>query len=237
VDGLLRDTGTVIKKELKEIIILSLSLGQILSSAIFILLFGFFIPYEQGEYFLRQTSVSLSLYIFLVPLLMSSGLVADSFAGERERKTLEALLATRLPDAAIFIGKVMAVFIYTYVFAVIIVLTGAAGANIYLYRVGHGVNFFYNALSSFALFAFIIPVIFAGIAVGVFFSLKCRDLRTAYQLSRIGWFIVCLPLIVGWVKFIVTWEFLMPAFYILSGIDAILLFIAIRFFNRAKSSF
>ena len=237
MDRLLRDIGTVIKKELKEIIILSLSLGQILSSAIFILLFGLFIPYEQGEYFLRQTFASLSLYIFLVPLLMSSGLVADSFAGERERKTLEALFATRLPDAAIFIGKVMAVFIYTYVFTVIIVLTGAAGANIYLYRAGHGMDFFYNALSSFALFVFTIPVIFAGIAVGVFFSLRCRDLRTAYQLSRIGWLIICLPLVVGWVKFMITWEFLVPAFYILSGIDAILLFTAIRFFNRAKTPF
>ena len=39
--------------------------------------------------------------------MMVSSLVADSFAGERERHTLETLLASRLPDRAILAGKLL----------------------------------------------------------------------------------------------------------------------------------
>lgn len=42
----------------------------------------------------------------IVPLLVSSGVAADSFAGERERKTLESLLYTPLTDLELFAGKV-----------------------------------------------------------------------------------------------------------------------------------
>lgn len=45
------------------------------------------------------------LYL-LVPLVVASGIAADSFAGERERKTLEALLHTPLTDGELFFGKV-----------------------------------------------------------------------------------------------------------------------------------
>src|SRR3989337_1508330 len=50
--------------------------------------------------------------LFLViPVMASSVIASDSFAGEKERKTLEALLATPLSDAELFIGKVLVAFI------------------------------------------------------------------------------------------------------------------------------
>src|SRR3954465_4189577 len=42
-----------------------------------------------------------------LPLFFLLAIVADSFAGERERHTLETLLATRLSDGAILIGKLL----------------------------------------------------------------------------------------------------------------------------------
>jgi ABC-type Na+ efflux pump permease subunit len=36
-------------------------------------------------------------------------MITDSIAGERERQTLETLLASRLPDRAILLGKVAAI--------------------------------------------------------------------------------------------------------------------------------
>ncbi|HUW66016.1 MAG TPA: hypothetical protein VMW83_15245 [Spirochaetia bacterium] len=44
--------------------------------------------------------------VFLIPFLFVSTIVVDSFAGERERGTLDTLLASRLPEWAIFFGKV-----------------------------------------------------------------------------------------------------------------------------------
>ena len=41
------------------------------------------------------------------PFVFTSQMVADSFAGERERHTLETLLATPLPDRAIYLAKLL----------------------------------------------------------------------------------------------------------------------------------
>jgi len=229
-----RDVWTVAQKELKEILIITFTRGHLLSSALLLGIFGFFIPYEQGDFFLRQTSTSLSLYIFLVPLLICSGLVADSFEGERERKTLESLLSTRISNTALFTGKVLAIFIYTYLFLIVMILASVFGANYYVWKAEMGRWFFFNKLSIFALFVFTIPVILAGIAVGVFFSLKCRDLRTAFQFSRMGWFILCLPFIFGWLTFQISWDFLIPGFYVLFIMDGLLLAGGARLFHRSK---
>jgi len=231
---MMHDAFIVAKKELREILTISLSKGHLFTSAVLIGIFGLFLPYQEGDFFLRQTSASLSLYIFLVPLIICSGLVADSFAGERERKTLESLLSTRLSDGAIFIGKILAVLGYTYLFLLVTLLASILGTNFYLYRSGRNTWFFYNALSCFSLLVFTIPVILFGTGVGIFFSLKCRDLRTAFQFSRMGWFLITLPFVTGWLSFKISWDFLIPAFYILSLLSGVLLYLGVRFFRRFK---
>ena len=44
---------------------------------------------------------------FIAPAILVGVLIPDSFAGERERHTLETLLASRLPDQAILLGKMV----------------------------------------------------------------------------------------------------------------------------------
>ena len=44
----------------------------------------------------------------LVPFMVANVIAADSFAGERERRTLESLLYTPPTDAELFVGKVLA---------------------------------------------------------------------------------------------------------------------------------
>ena len=43
----------------------------------------------------------------LTPALVAGIMISDSFAGERERHTLDTLLASRLPDRAILFGKML----------------------------------------------------------------------------------------------------------------------------------
>jgi len=47
----------------------------------------------------------------IMPLMLSSSIAAESFAGERERKTLEALLYTAATDTELFVGKALAAFV------------------------------------------------------------------------------------------------------------------------------
>ncbi len=44
---------------------------------------------------------------FIAPAVLVGVLIPDSFAGERERHTLGTLLASRLPDQAILLGKMI----------------------------------------------------------------------------------------------------------------------------------
>lgn len=50
-------------------------------------------------------------FFLILPLMFSSVIAAEAFAGERERKTIEGLLYTPVTDAELFLGKVMAAFI------------------------------------------------------------------------------------------------------------------------------
>jgi len=65
---------------------------------------------------LEQFAVLSSTYLFaplflIVPLMVSSVLAADSFVGERERRTLEALLYTPITDVELFVGKLLVGFL------------------------------------------------------------------------------------------------------------------------------
>src|SRR4030042_6106143 len=58
----------------------------------------------------------MTLYFFAalfltMPVMASSVIASDSFAGEKERKTIEALLATPISDGELFLGKVLVSFI------------------------------------------------------------------------------------------------------------------------------
>jgi len=50
-------------------------------------------------------------FFLLIPLLISGIITSDSFAGERERNTLEALLAAPIRDRDLLLGKVLTPFL------------------------------------------------------------------------------------------------------------------------------
>ena len=72
---------------------------------------------QMAELSIRQQFVLLTTcYIFaplflMVPLMLSSVMAADSFVGERERRTLEALLYTPITDVELFVGKLLVGFL------------------------------------------------------------------------------------------------------------------------------
>jgi ABC-2 type transport system permease protein len=70
-------------------------------------IFGVFWPLQGREAWVSVPFLP-GLLFMLLPLTLAGGTAADSFAGERERHTLETLLSTRLSDRDIFAGKVLA---------------------------------------------------------------------------------------------------------------------------------
>jgi ABC-2 type transport system permease protein len=98
---------TVLRKELIDVFGDRHSLrGPLLQAGIVLLLVGIIVPALDDSIWSSPAAPVLLFQLF--PAVIASMIAADAFAGERERGTLETLLATPLPESAIFIGKTLA---------------------------------------------------------------------------------------------------------------------------------
>lgn len=95
---------------------------------VFLAIFGLFMPLQTGSAWV-ETPVSLGFYV-MIPIILVVTWVADSFAGERERGTLDTLLATRLSDRAILFGKIAAVAGFAWGMTLAAFFTGLVVVNI-----------------------------------------------------------------------------------------------------------
>jgi ABC-2 type transport system permease protein len=87
-----------------------------------------FPPLAMGADWVRSP---LSLTASLTLPLLTVGIgIADSFAGERERHTLETLLACRLPDRAILFGKMGVAVLWALALTSLVHLVGLVALNI-----------------------------------------------------------------------------------------------------------
>jgi len=173
----IHDIWTVVWKEWKEFRdqLLSLRRGG-LSAIILALILGVVAPVQLGVEWV-QSRLIVGYWPFLAATMVSS-LIADSVAGERERHTLETLLASRLSDSAILIGKIIAAVLYGVGFAVVNLLLGLIAVN-----VAHSGD----ELILFAAQRFIVTVVLTILAsllmagIGVFISLRASTVKQAQQ--------------------------------------------------------
>ena len=116
-------TYTVLRKELMELFGERHSLrGPLLQAVALFLLVGVIVPWGDPSVW---ASASGPIVLFqLFPAVIASMIAADAFAGERERKTLETLLATPISTVSIFLGKTLA----AVAFAVLVSLCSLTSA-------------------------------------------------------------------------------------------------------------
>lgn len=186
---MLTDIITVARKELKEILVQRGSPRSGLYNLIIVLaIMGIMFPLQNGPGWLNSPISMLS--IVWLPLLMSMGLIADSFAGERERHTLETLLATRLTDRAILFGKMGASVSYAMGLMLLGALLGAVTLNVTYPGAG-----FYDLpiFGGMLLFSLLGSILISGI--GVLVSLRAENVRQAYQQMSIGYLVIVMPLV------------------------------------------
>lgn len=93
-----------------------------------IALFGIVFPIQfRDEWLTTGWSVLVSL---VTPLMLIATTIAESFAGERERHTLETLLASRLPDRAILFGKLLMAISFGWGMTLFLLLVSLGVVNI-----------------------------------------------------------------------------------------------------------
>ena len=174
---MMRDIWTVVWKEWREFRdqLLSLRRGG-LSALILALILGVVAPVQLGPEWV-QSKIIVGYWPFLAATMVSS-LIADSVAGERERHTLETLLASRLSDSAILIGKIVAAVLYGLGFAVANLLIGLVAVNV-AHRESAPILFGTQRFIVTIVLTILASLLMAGI--GVFISLRASTVKQAQQ--------------------------------------------------------
>jgi ABC-2 type transport system permease protein len=237
------DILTVATKELREIFTFGDIRGRSrFSLLILILIFGIVIPLQNGREWV-DSPISIMVWGWM-PFLWVSGVVADLFAGERERHTLESLLATRLSDQSILFGKLLAALAYGFILTWVIMIASLVTVNIGFGREG---LLFYSP--EMILGALVFSILISGLSasIGVLVSLRAGSVRQAQQMMSAGMLVLFLPFML--IQFIPE-EWLEAAGSLLANIqpipaaigialilllvEFILIAIAMRLFQRSK---
>ncbi len=240
---MIADILTVARKELREMLVQGDPRGRSrLSLLLLVVIFGVVLPLQSGREWV-ESPLSIMVWGWM-PFLWVSGIVADSFAGERERHTLESLLATRLSDRAILFGKLLAAMLYGCVLTWIILLVSLAAVNV-VYG-SAGMLFFPLPLSIGAL---VFSILVSGLAasIGVLVSLRAGSVRQAQQLMSIGMLVLFVPLMLiqfipfgvreSLIEFLSNTNPAQIALWIALGLlllDCVLTAIGMRLFQRSK---
>jgi len=149
-----------------------------------------FIPLQLGHAFFTSPVPVVVDGLFL-PYLVLQSVIPDSFAGERERHTLETLLASRLSDRAILLGKFGAAVAYGWAAGLVAALLQAVVANLSPKNAsaGSGVAFYPVGVA--------IPIVVVGLlmsllasSVGCLVSLRAATTRQAQLNLSIGYLVL-----------------------------------------------
>jgi len=139
-------------------------------------------PIQMGRDWVTDPVMMLILGV-VMPLIIVGVIVPDAVAGERERKTLPTLLASRLPDRAILYGKLGFAVLFGWLTAPVMMLGSMIAANV---AAGDGTFAVYDwRLVAVVLAAGLLMAILTG-AVGVFVSLRAATAQEAQQMTVTG---------------------------------------------------
>lgn len=134
--------------------------------------------------------VFLAPLFLLVPLVVATVIAADSFAGERERGTLEALLHTPTRDRELILAKFLAAWLPAVTVAWVGFAVYSVLANLLAWRwVG---RVFFPSPTWLVLAFWVAPAVSAlGLGVMVIASSRVQTLQAAHQIGSL----VVLPVI------------------------------------------
>jgi ABC-2 type transport system permease protein len=180
---MLADFRTVVWKEWREWLLPANGRrGSVLRHIFLLVVLGVLVPLQLGWDWLD--SAAPAIYALWVPAFIVATLTADTFAGERERHTLEAVLATRLPDDALLFGKIASVAGYALGLTVAAVLLGAIAVNL---AFGRGQTFEFYPWPVLAG-TLVLSALAAGVATeaGVIVSLRAATVKQAQQTLSIA---------------------------------------------------
>lgn len=206
------------------------------------------VPLQLGRAFVTSGAPIIVDGLYL-PFTILLNVVADTFAGERERHTLETLLASRLSDRAILFGKVGAAVTYGWALGLIAALVQAVVANLSQKNASAGSGIVFYPLGNFiAIVVLGLLVSLLASSAGCLVSLHATTTRQAQQILGFGFLVLIFaPLIIFQLlphqtqtNFIALLNSANPTQVLLAisgvllAVDVVLLLVALARFQRGK---
>ena len=182
-------------------------------------LIGIFLPLQAGVKFLNPSQLGV---IVVLPVMMILAVIADSFAGERERHTLETLLASPLSDRAILFGKIAAAVGWGWGISMLSLALGLVTVNL---KFGEGKLLM---LAPDTALAVVLGSLLGGIfmaSAGVLVSLRAATVRQAQQTLSMSFLVIIFGAVFGLRALPREWLLAMSRFITTTG-ETTLIFVA-----------
>jgi ABC-2 type transport system permease protein len=190
---MITDISTILWKEFRELFQQRQGMfgrGGWISILITIGLLGVALPAEAGEEWVSNP-IYMVWWVW-VPFLMVTYIVADTFAGERERHTLETLLASRLSDKAILFGKIAGAVLYGWGAAIAGLIVSLITVNVVAAK-GNFLMFSSEGILAMLSLTFLFSLLSS--VLGIHISLRSATVRQAQQSLGLIAMIPILPVV------------------------------------------
>jgi len=171
----------------------------------------------------------------IIPLMASSVIASDSFAGEKERKTIEALLATPISDEELFFGKMLVSFIPSMIVTIISFIVYSIIFDIMTFNLFNGMILLPNIDWILLIFGLAPTLALASIGLTVMISVRVKGFREAQQISVLL-LIPILALVFGQISgaFILGPYVILALVILFSIIDFVVFRVGVKLFNREE---
>lgn len=185
----------------------------------------------------QQITYVLVVYFFapfflIIPVMVSNVIAVDSFAGEKERNTLEALLATPITDSELLFGKILVSFVPGMGITLISFILYTVVVDVLTYQ-SFGMLIMPTTSWVVMILTLAPMASLLGIGVTVIISARVRGFREAQQLSALM-VVPILMLVFGQASgFLMLGSFVVVVLALGVGLVALVVFrFGIRLFHR-----
>lgn len=200
----MRDWATMIRKEVAE------SFGHRRFYGVFglvALLMGVLpalaLGHAHGPLASNPATLLRAVYVLLAGLVMVANTAPDLVLHERVGRTLDYLLTTRLPDAAIFGAKLVVAAASGYAAAMLAMAVQLAMAALTTHTGWHWL-FLGTPIGRVAAFGLTAELCVYLAVVGTFVALRVGEQRTAYMATMLSVGVILAPFVLGWLTLTLT---------------------------------
>ena len=230
------DILTMLWKESKDVLFQG-GWRSLIRPLIVVGIMGIYLPLQFGPQWLDLTPLGMLLLLW-IPFFVIISFIGDVIAGERERHTLETLLASRMPDRAILLGKVGATVLYAWGMSVLSLLLGLVLVDM-LRMQGNWMLYPLDLFVDALVLSLLVGVL--GASAGTLISLRVATVRQAQQILSIGTIVFVfgivfvLKTVPANVFSLLTYtQFLLIVMAFIAVLDAILLGLSLASFKRSR---